>query len=71
MSKLETLFPLTFSSSILEDVWACDTYFYRKYCQKMMNKTSNGDLVAGSLFAIGCEMIRKGYHEEHLDEDEG
>lgn len=67
---LNTLFPLQFSSSMLEDVWSCDMYFFRKHCQHLVGNLKNPDLIAGSHFASACELVRKSYYNQNLSIDE-
>jgi len=62
MSKLDSLFPINFSNSMMQDVWKCELLFFRKYCQKLVNANSkSSDLIAGGHFASGCEIVRKSY----------
>jgi hypothetical protein len=68
--KLETLFPINFSASMLDDLSRCELYWFRKYCQKLTREARNPDLVAGGLFAKACEITRKAYFNEGLSQEE-
>ena len=70
MTKILTLFPQKFSNSMLADVWKCEMYFFRRYCQHLVGSNTNPDALAGSNFARACELVRKAYHNEHLSIDE-
>jgi len=62
MGKLDSLFPINFSNSMMQDVWKCELLFFRKYCQKLVNANNkSSDLIAGGHFASGCEIVRKSY----------
>lgn len=66
--KTETLFPINFSSSMLEDLWGCPLAFFRRYCQKISfnGGNNNPDLIAGGLIAGGLEITRKAFFNEKL-----
>jgi hypothetical protein len=69
MSKPHTLFPINFSSSMLDDVHRCEMFFFRKHCQKIVSHVKDPDLIAGGIFAKACELVRKAYHNENIDEE--
>lgn len=66
----KTLFPLNFSYSMLSDVFKCEMLFYRKHCQRLINNNRSGDLIAGGHIAKACELTRKAYYNDGIDEDE-
>jgi len=66
---IQTLFPITISQSILSDLFRCEVYFFRKWCQHL-NSPKNSDLIAGGYFASACEITRKGFYNENLSVDE-
>lgn len=70
MSKIDTLFPIAFSNSMMSDLWVCELAWFRKYCQKFVNSTKEPDLIAGGNFAKGCEIVRKAYHNDKKDPEE-
>lgn len=70
---MNTLFPLTFSSSMLEDLWGCPLNWFRKYCQKLSvggNGFGNSDLIAGGLMASALEITRKAFYNDKLPHQE-
>lgn len=67
---LDSLFPINFSASMLEDVSRCELFFFRKHCQKLSRQGRNPDLVAGGLFAKACELTRKAYYNEELSQED-
>lgn len=70
MAKLDSLFPINFSNSMMQDIWKCELLFFRKHCQRLVNNTSkSSDLIAGGHFATGCELIRKAYFNDNLSID--
>lgn len=69
--KLDTLFPLSLSSSSLGPAWSCETKFFRGQIQHLNRPESdNGDLLAGGLFAKACEEIRVDFYTNDLSEEE-
>jgi len=69
--KLDTLFPVNFSATMLEDLSKCKLYFFRKHIQRLgRNSDRNPDLVAGGLFASACEVTRKAYFNDDLTMNE-
>ncbi|MFA5670270.1 MAG: Hint domain-containing protein [Balneolaceae bacterium] len=70
MSKIDTLFPIAFSNSMMNDLWQCELLWFRKYCQKFRSTAVEPDLIAGGLFAKGCEIVRKAYHNDKKDPEE-
>jgi hypothetical protein len=72
MAKLESLFPINFSPSMMEDVWRCDLFFFREHCLKLVgaNQKKNSDLIAGSLFSQACERTRNEYYNNGLTPDD-
>lgn len=70
MNDLDTLFPLTISSTVLADVWNCEFYFFRRHCQKLLPIKQSGDLLAGSLFASACEQVRNDVVKGELSQEE-
>lgn len=68
--KIETLFPLTISDSSLSDLYLCELLWFRKYCQKLTTSVHNPDLIAGKAFAKACELTRKAYYNDKVDEED-
>jgi hypothetical protein len=68
--KIETLFPLTISDSSLSDLYLCELAWFRKYCQKLSTSVHNPDLIAGKAFARACELTRKAYYNDKVDEED-
>lgn len=66
---MNTLFPITFSSSMLEDLWGCPLAWFRKYCQKLSwEGNGNPHLIAGGLIASALELTRKAYYNDKLSQ---
>lgn len=68
--NLETLFPLSFSASMLEDMYGCPQLFFKKYCQRLVGSGRSVDLYAGGLMANALEIVRKAYYNDKLPESE-
>jgi len=66
---MNTVFPITFSHTMLSDLWTCEFKWYRLYVQRLTGVTRNGDLIAGGLFAKACEITRKAYFNDGQDEE--
>lgn len=67
----ETLFPLNISSSLLKDLDTCETYFFRRHCQKyVFTGEINSHLYAGGLFARACEIVRVEFFNNKLSSKE-
>jgi len=67
---IETLFPLTISQSVLADVYRCEVYFFRNWCQHLVGTGKNVDLIAGGLMASACEITRKAAYNDKKPLDE-
>ena len=63
------IFPINFSHSMLSDLWTCEFKWYRAYCQRLSGVHRSSDLIAGGLFAKACEITRKAYFNDGLDEE--
>lgn len=63
--KIETLFPLTISQSVLEDALHCDMFFFRKHIQKLYPE-KNQHLIAGGNMAKAIELVRRAYFKDKL-----
>ena len=63
------LFPLNISQSVLSDMYQCEVYFFRKWCQGLFPPKSS-DLIAGSHFANACEIARNSFYKDNLELDE-
>jgi len=70
VNKVDTLFPIAFSNSMMNDVWLCEMLWFRKYCQKFRSSDKEPDLIAGGHFAKACEIVRKAYHNDKKDPEE-
>lgn len=66
---METLFPINFSHTMLSDLWTCEFKWYRAHVQRLTGVNRSGDLIAGGLFAKACEITRKAYFNDGLDEE--
>lgn len=66
---MDSLFPINFSYSMLSDLWQCEMFWYRKHCQRLTGMYRSGDLIAGGLFASACEVTRKAYFNDGIDEE--
>lgn len=66
------LFPVNFSSSMIDDTYKCEMSFFRQYCQRLTlgNEHRSSDLIAGGHFAKGCEIVRKSYYSKGLSIDD-
>lgn len=70
MTKLDTLFPLTFSHSMMQTMWSCELKWFRLYCQRLVSgEARNPDLIAGGHFAKACEIVRKAYYNDKISVD--
>jgi hypothetical protein len=66
MNKTETLFPITFSHSMMQDVWGCELKFFRKHIQRLVRgEIRDSNLIAGGHFAKACEIVRKSYYNDN------
>ena len=70
MTKLDTMFPLSFSYSSLSSFWSCELKGFRASIQHLRPPNDNPDLLAGGAFAKACELARKGYYNEGLSQEE-
>lgn len=70
MTNLSTLFPINFSNSMLASLAVCELKFFRENIQKLSNGEKSHHLIAGTLFAKGCEIIRKSYFNEGMLEED-
>lgn len=71
MSKLDIMFPLSFSNSSLSSFNTCSLKGFRSSIQKLVgNNTASGHLLAGGAFASACEMARKAYYVDKLSQEE-
>jgi len=71
MTALDTMFPLSFSNSSLAAFWSCEFKGYRGRIQHLRSpRESNGDLLAGGIFASACELARKDFYNHNLSQEE-
>ncbi len=71
MPKLDTLFPVAFSHSMMQTVWSCEMKFFRQHVQRLTNgHARSSDLIAGGHFAKACEIVRKSFYNDKLSIDE-
>lgn len=71
VDTIDSIFPINFSNSMLQDVHKCELLFFRKYCQRLTRwEIKNPDLIAGGLFAKGCQIIREAYYNDKISVDE-
>jgi hypothetical protein len=68
MSKLQTLFPQRFSSSMIEDLNNCDLAWFNKHCRKLSMGEKSHHLIAGGLIASAMEISRKAFYNDGLCE---
>jgi hypothetical protein len=55
---------------MMQDLWKCELYWFRKHCQKLSTKEAkNPDLIAGGHIAKACEIVRKSYYNSKLSVD--
>ncbi len=70
MHKLDTLFPIAFSHSMMQSVWRCEMSFFRQHCQRLTTgHARSSDLIAGGHFAKACEIVRKSFYNDKLSID--
>jgi hypothetical protein len=67
---LQTIFPLVFSASMLQDVHKCQMAFFRQHIQCLTGFTQNPHLQAGGLIANACEITRKAFFTDGLPREE-
>ena len=71
MSKLDIMFPLSFSNSSLSSFSTCSLKGFRSSMQKLVgSNTKSGHLLAGGAFASACEEARKAYYIKKLSQEE-
>ena len=61
---IQSFFPLTISSSLLESWNTCHTKGYRKYIQHLNSGRDSVHLIAGGAYAKGLEVMRKAFFIE-------
>lgn len=66
---MDTIFPINFSHTMMSDLWTCEFKWFRIHAQRLTGVERNGDLIAGGLFAKACEITRKAYFNDGLDEE--
>lgn len=64
----KTIFPTHFSPSMLSDIYRCEMYFFRQYCQCFVGRVKNPDLIAGGHIAKACEITRNAFFTGGLSE---
>lgn len=67
--SIETLFPINFSHSMLSDIWTCEFSWYNKHVRRFTGMYRSGDLIAGGHLASACEITRKAFFNEGVDEE--
>lgn len=67
---LDFIFPQTFSHTTMSDVWKCEYYWFRTYCQVLRGAARSPDLIAGGHIATACEITRKAFYFDGVEHDE-
>ena len=67
--QIDTLFPINFSHTMLSDLWTCEFFWYNLHARRFTGMYRSGDLIAGGHLASACEITRKAFFNDSVDEE--